>query len=797
MTVKKIYTFIVLTLLVLADTPAYSGSNLDTAREFEKKTHANYEKTIKSYFSAMEEEPENDRKIRFMLGKFYYDYGKFEKAIEQLRTVYEKDKKAGSIIKLLAMSYFMTASYTEALSIFEKYKNNKDNECLYYHARSCEKLNLYNKALELYGKVSGKPYKSLSLERMDAINAKVKKITVDDIRDKKLKRVIKTAPSQESYPNAGAVILIDEYSFEVLPDSTSVTEQYFMVKILNDRGKRYGEIKLDYDCTYENVELVYARTIKPDGTIVYAGDKHIRDVSRYQNYPLYSNSRIKIISMPEVSNDAIIEYRAKWYNSKLIEGRHFSKHFGVQGREPYLYQKAGITVPAHYKVNIKDYNPGYAGINPDFTPETTESENKKQWTWEFNKMPEIINEPYMPAWCDIVAGFAVSTFNSYDEIYRWWWKVAKDKIDRTKPMKQKVKELTKGKTIEIEKAKAIYHWCAAKIRYVGVEYGDAGFEPHYASEIFDNKYGDCKDQSMLLIAMLKIAGIKAHPVLIGTRGVWALDEDFPSLTFNHCIVLAEVNNNMVFMDPTAETTGFGDLPASDQDRMVLVFFGKEGRLMKTPLFRTEHNRVHKKMNIDISDDETIEGVRQVYTYGKYDQGQRYWIKYTKPVEFKENLKSKINTITPGGELTDYSVSDAENLNNPVKLRMVFNGPEFLTKAGNDRLVPQLGGLYADFVSREKREYPLEFSFLDKIHTEIQLTIPGKLKIKYLPEEIIRETPWFDYINRYTFSGGIIKFEEILLRKKKLIPVKDYSQYKEVYEELARQTSKQAILTYKE
>ena len=268
---KKILTFLVFTLLIIPYTPAYSGNSLQTAKEYEEKTRADYEKTIQSYLSAIEEEPDNARKIRFMLGRFYYDYGKFREAIEQLRAVYDEDRNDKKVIKLLAMSYFMKAGYTDALSVFEKHKNNKDDECLYYHARTCEKQNLYDNAMELYEKVRKEPYKSLALERMDAINAKVKKITVDDIRDERLKEVIKTAPSQESYPNAGAVILLDEYSFEVLPDSTSVKEQYFMVKVLNDRGKGYGEIKLNYDCTYEKVELVYARTIKPDGTIVYAG----------------------------------------------------------------------------------------------------------------------------------------------------------------------------------------------------------------------------------------------------------------------------------------------------------------------------------------------------------------------------------------------------------------------------------------------------------------------------------------------------------------------------------------------
>jgi hypothetical protein len=92
---------------------------------------------------------------------------------------------------------------------------------------------------------------------------------------------------------------------------------HYLVKIFNERGKEeFSELHIGYDSTFEEVKLEYARTIKPDGTVVYVGDKNIRDVSEYLNFPLYSNARIKIISMPEVAEGVIIEYRAKVFRRR-------------------------------------------------------------------------------------------------------------------------------------------------------------------------------------------------------------------------------------------------------------------------------------------------------------------------------------------------------------------------------------------------------------------------------------------------------------------------------------------------
>jgi len=790
---KTLLIFLFLLFICSVASPVLGKSHLELANEYAEQSEHFFQEAVNEYNLALKDPESNAGEVRFLLGKLYYQHGKYGEAIKELSQAYEREKDNFAVAKLLGLSHFMQGDYTEALSIFDKYEESKDDEFLYFYGRTCEKQNLFDQAIKVYTKIAGKDYKLLASERMTAINAQVGVATVDEIENELIRNLIKNAPGQEEYPNAGAVILLDDERFEILPDYTATDETNFIVKILNDRGKHYGEVELDYDSTYEKVELEYARTIRPDGTVVPVGDKHIRDVSRYMNYPLYSNARVKIISMPEVTEGSIIEYKAKWHISKLINKRDFSRHYGIQGYEPYLNQKLTVVVPADYKFNFKSYNPDYTNYKVDFSPEIKEVDNKRVYTWEFKNAPEIIVEPSMPPWEEIVPGLSLSSFDRWEEIYDWWWNLAKDKGSVDKEMERKVRELTKDKKTQEEKARAIYHWVASKVRYVAVEYGQAGFEPHSAMEIFKNKYGDCKDQAMLLIAMLRCSGISAHPVLIGTRGCWVLDEEFPVLTFNHAIVEAEVDGKTFFLDPTAETASFGDLPTCDQDRKVLVFYERSGRIEKIPLFPSEHNKVSKTTEIKIGKDETISATREVKTFGMYDQGQRAWLKYTKPVLVQEGLKEKINAITPGGELLNYKISNVEDLNEPVEISMEFKGPKFLTRAGKDRLLPKFGTFSASLVSKERRKFPLDFQALCVDETRIRVELPSHLTVKFLPPPIVKDTPWFTYTYEHTFSKGLISFEERLIDKKSSVSVEEYPEFKEICEELARQTDKQVIL----
>ncbi len=769
-------------------------THLELANEYAAQSEKFFKAAVCEYDLALKEPGADKLKINFLLGKLYYEHGRFEEAIQILASVYAKKDQDFAIAKLLALSYFKNGDWTDALSIFDKNKDSEDEEFLYFYGKTCEKQNLFDQAVKIYGKIKGIKYKKFAEERVTYITAKTRVATVKDIADSYIKNLIETSPGQSEYTNAGAIILLSDENFKILNDYTSVQEHHSLIKILNDRGKeKYGEVKLSYDSTYEKIEVVYARTIKLDGTIISVGAKHIRDISEYPEYPLYSNARLKIISMPGLTQGAIIEYKAKKYIKKLINGRELCENYSIQSFEPCLNKRISLTVPPEYEISFKSYNPGYLNYELNFSPSVEKLKNGSKYTWEFKDIPEIIAEPSMPPYAEITPYFCLSSFSNWSHIYKWWEKLYKEKIRTNEAIEEKTQELIKGKSTEKDKARAIYNWCAAKIRYVGVEYGEAGFEPHYATEIFKNKYGDCKDQTMLLISMLKFAGISAYPVLIGTRGIYPLDEGFPTLLFNHAICLTKIGKELIFLDPTGETTSFGDLPGGDQNREVLVFYEKEGKIEKIPLFGAEHNKVFRKLTISVNPDESISGTMKIDTFGIYNQGQRWWLKYTKPVLTKEELKSWVSTISPGGELQNYQISDVEDLDQPVEIKMEFKGPKFLAEAGKNRLVPLLGGVSATLVSREKRNYPLDFDILSSSYMSVEIKLPQNLAVDYLPQPITEDTPWFSYFSEYTFSKGTICFEEGLIRKKILVSTKSYREYKEIYEELARQTDKQIVL----
>ncbi|MFC1754588.1 DUF3857 domain-containing protein [Thermoproteota archaeon] len=787
---QRLIIKISLALLVLlagcSKTEDKYAQSLEKADFYVSKGHEYLGRAVDIYSELLDETSDiNARKnLKFKLGNLYLRYGNYDKAISCFDGIETQASK-----KMLAIAYFKNSQQADALALFESLGELDDDRYLYVYGEALEESNLYDRALNVYGRIpEGSDKYADAQKRINAIG-----LSEDKLSEGKIEEILSSAPGQDEYPQAGAVILLAEETFEIFEDNTALIDMHFRIKILNERGRQaFSEVKLQYDSTFEDLKLEYARTIKPDGTVIYVGDKNIRDVSLYNNFPLYSNARARIISMPEVSDGVIIEYRARSFRKQLIAKKNFSLLYPLQSGEPIKKATFKLTIPSGRDFNFKFINEEYNTFGAELKPEETIEGDKKIFNWNLIDIPEIIPEPGMPPISQIQPIILLSSFNEWQEIYTWWYGLYKDKIGVDQEIQSRISELIKDVETQEDKVRAIYNFCAQDIRYVAVEYGQAGYEPHQATDIFKNKYGDCKDQAILLIAMLREIGIEAHPVLIGTFGHLNLEEDFPTLTFNHCIAVVNLDGELIFMDPTGQTVSFRDLPGGDQDRKVFVVLEDKHQIMMTPLFESQHNTSHLKMNISINQDESIDILRSVETYGVFQQGQRHWLQFTKPKLVEEVLRSKANGMVPGATLGRYTIENAQDLDKEIILEYEFHAPEFLSRAGELRLVPQLGGIGIGAVSKEARRYPILFSIFSENKSTISFDLDDNLAIEFVPEDIHIESKWFDFENRYTKTEKGISFYERYAIKEKLISQKEYDNYKSLLEDISRKTKQKII-----
>ncbi len=767
----------------------------DTPRVAAAKSEEYYHKALRGYKGILAKN-KNSPQIKLELAKLYYNHGDFSDALKFLDAPGAQEAQ-----KLRAYCFFKTSNYTMALEIFDRLGKLNDPEYLYYYGRTCQKQNLFEQAIDILSGIKSGNFSRLAKGQIEDIMGASEKFleSIEGIPAEKMagfkEKILKA--SEENYPLAGAVILLADEKVEIFPDNTMASEAHFVIKILNERGKKsFSEIDIGYDSTYENVTVEYARTIKPSGEVVVVGQKDIRDVSRYLNFPLYSNARARIISMPEITEGAIVDYKVKTLSSQLINKKDFNSAYSLQESEPVILAKFEVILPKARDLKVKAINEEYNFKKFDLNPKVSEEANKKIYRWQFEDVPQIEQEAMMPPESEINPIILLSTFDSWGEIYKWWIGLAKDRIPADEAIKEKALELISNKPTQEEKIRSIYNYCAQSIRYVGVEYGQAGYQPHKASEIFKNKYGDCKDKAVLFISMMKACGLEAFPVLIGTRGTPSLEEDFPAALFNHAIAAVELGGKLIFLDITAEVCPFGDLPEDDQQRRVLVFKPDKYEIFQIPLFAPDKNRVEYKTDIKLDSLENIFCLRKVSTFGQFDQGQRFLLRYTPENLVEQGIKEKIQDIALSGKLIKYNYENRDDLNQPIRLVYEFEGKNFLSSAGPARILPQFGRVDTSIVAKDKRDYPLELGLPAENISLINIMLPDSLSIKYVPENIENRTQWMDYSISYDLENNYLRIRQKQVLKTRQVPQKDYADFKKFLEELAISLNQHVVLEKK-
>jgi hypothetical protein len=254
-------------------------------------------------------------------------------------------------------------------------------------------------------------------------------------------------------------------------------------------------------------------------------------------------------------------------------------------------------------------------ITQNFEGKCEKKKHKKMQEFIYSGGPHraVKYEILMPPPVLQLPRIAFSTLESYDEFGKWYWSAIEQKIESNKDMMMVVAALTYKSQDKFKQVCDICNFVRKQIRYVALEFHETAYIPTLASEVFECKYGDCKDKSALLISLLKIIDVDAYFVLISSLDRGHEIIDIPVFDqFSHAIVY--IPEYDMWVDPTSLFTKTGELLFRYQNRKAFVISNSIHEWRNTPIGRSDQNKIDYKIAIDIDNEGNAEIVmREVYT----------------------------------------------------------------------------------------------------------------------------------------------------------------------------------------
>lgn len=600
--------------------------------------------------------------------------------------------------------------------------------------------------------------------------------------------IAKWTDAKYDISKAEAVVILDERSIEVMDEFMTKETLHRKIKILTEQGKRWSEVYIPFFAGCENIDLKFAHAISPSGKVVNVKEGGVITVS--EEYPSYSARKVFVMNMPAVEVGSIIEYELTLKSIKPKAEGMFDYEYNLAWFAPCIESSLTITSPQKMELFIKNFN-------IDITPEIKllEGQNKKIYSWNKKNIRPYEEEISMPSYREVSASIVISTVKDWKDIASWWRNLIKDKYEASAEIKSLVSDLTKGMVLKKQKIKALYSYVKEKIRYVGFDFGTTIYSPASAKEVFNNKYGDCKDQVMLLMAMLKEAGINSYSTLVRSTKFGPLQKDIPSMKeFDHAIVAVELDKEMIFLDPTAKHFSFGVLPYTVEGSEVLVVKDDDIKFDKVPR-GINKNVIATNVELKVKKDLNIDGEVKVVWEGQDNGLVRTVISLTKDKQKENFVNEVLKGIYPYAALASFEFLNEEDCEKDLKLNVKFKLNQWINQAGDIyilKLFSDESSKIPDYLTKQ-RTNPIVENYLRLTKAIIQVELPANLKVKTLPGNFSISTPYVESYIKFSGQDSRIKQEQAIASKKINIPLYDYENLRQIWEKIAQAHRSQVVL----
>ncbi len=636
------------------------------------------------------------------------------------------------------------------------------------------------------------------LARQDFGTTEIVDVPPVTLLDPDVEHIIASAPDASDYPDADTLVLFNHFSHDILPTGQSRYTTHQVVKILTERGiQKYGDIAIPYQPTAQNIGVNIARTIAVDGTVLYPPHEAFNDATPpgLLSQNLYSDAMWKVISMVGLAPGVCIEYQVT-LEDKVPGGETWiTGGYNFQATEATLETSYALQIPDTWHLRWKIANTSNPNVQE---PEVSYTENDTVvYIWRYGETPALAIEDGMPHINDIAPRLRYSSIADWNDVYLWYKELAKGRYTPDEKIQEKVQQLTQNLTTEAAKIRAIYHFVAANIRYVGIELGQSAYQPSSATEVFQMQYGDCKDKTTLLISMLDLVGIKAYPVMMSIAPYERIDTTLPALSqFNHMIAAIPTGSNTyIWLDPTSATCSYGDLPYNAQGRTGFLISDTHGEFVETPVFPPESNRLVSTTDLILNNQGTVEGTLHLQTSGQYDLNTRWAYQQIQPRAMKSTLATELSQQFPGIQIIWHEMSNLNELNVPVEIRLGFRVENYATPLSNNMLMPLPIDEFVEYAKAfadDQRVYSLDFGYPTQVEKTIRIQIPEGWGAA-LPEDSYHTIESAELTRQYRQVENIITYRLIFTLKDKILPAAAYSAAKLLFTSLASEDGSHLLL----
>ena len=568
--------------------------------------------------------------------------------------------------------------------------------------------------------------------------------------------------------NGHNVILLDETVLHLFGDGSTERTIRRVYSIGDTRDtENLRSLSIILDPALDIVENLDCSIIA-DGTRTRQKESYRQPLSDPESR-LYYNLEALVLPLPFLKAGSIVDFRYTVKRSRDTgSDGTFSEKITRSGSWRTAQMNVVLSVPAGCKLSVHGRNIDMSKVRD------TKTENRRVISVSLKDLPGITGEPGMPPAEEFHPSLYISTLNSWDDFVSWYRNLARGRDGIDEVMREDLKKILEPSDGPLVRTGKIYACVTGRIRYVGFEFGLGGIRPRPAVETYMTRMGDCKDTALVLLALLREAGINADLALVRTRDHGTGDFTVPHVgEFNHALVYVPEGPGIpspFFLDGTVGSATIRELPANDMNIPAIIIKDSGFLFTSTESSFYDKNIQRVYNRIVISPDGSAVIDRQLVKTGPGALDARQDLE--NPDERERSLLEYWNSNYPGSLVNDFRVlqglPDA-----PVEYRYTLTIPVYAGKADRAIVIPPFlseTGYYRSFCLRDSRIFPIEVEGHSLTEETTDIILPGGFTVASVPES--GNYSGEDCDASFTFQaipGGIRTISRITIKSDRIDP----------------------------
>ncbi|WP_422138142.1 DUF3857 domain-containing protein [Endozoicomonas sp. ALC020] len=562
--------------------------------------------------------------------------------------------------------------------------------------------------------------------------------------------------------------LLAEYHIEINDDLSYTRIVTFEYQVLTPAGaEELQEYHYSYFSENESLKVLEASITHPDGKVfpvekdnIYEQDLGGRDQERRSREVVVIFSRLTPGSTMKLKFEHVVNKDSPMGFNMVLQP------------ELELEQKklaATIVLPEN--------KPMKWGSRGNFSVKELWKGKRKELTVSLENFPYQEMEPNMVSPDDVLPMFAITSLKSWEEIGQIYYESSLNRQADSEEIRQLAEEITRGARHPREEAELIYNWVAQNINYLSLSYNlEDTLVPHPVEEILLHGYGDCKDQALLLQALLKARGIESKSALVSWDNSY---KDWPvptSMQFNHALLyIPEMNT---WLNPVSPLSPFGSLDYSLSGKRV-VLASPEGETQFLPVMQPDQNRYWVKNQSVLSGNGFLRGESKVTGTGTIGEEIRELLAASGSGEWKasnllaDTLIGGFGSISQGASAYDLKTQPAYKgkWHSPHAFELGKEG--FITTAPGLDFQDVLA--LRTYLVDGERKYPFTVG-PRHYHWEHRMKLPKNYKVTRLPENLKVDNQAGTYSSHYRMEGNTLVVKRQIVIKKNLYQPGEYPEF---------------------